>query len=351
MWRAVTAWLAGAAFVLIGVELVLRILPVSTATLTGYFIEPEILSYPPGHRWRVSTGWDLRNSQQLSANNWGFVADHDFMANADAVALVGDSYVEASMLDANDRPAAQLERELASTRPVYALGGPGSSLLDYAERIRVVQQRLGVRDFVVLMEAGDVRQSLCGSGNVHSACLDAKTLAPRTERRSPPSAIAQVARESAAAQYFVGQLRLDLASIVKQTFRRSVPEDTPKLRRARQSDSAADNKPIPFVEAVSRAFFDRVLPYTHGRLVIVVDGQRDPSRPLDARLVAERRQFIQYAKASGATVIDAELLYAENARKSRRSLDVGPYDRHLNGLGVALVAHAVAKALRQGESQ
>jgi hypothetical protein len=351
MWRAVIAWLAGVAFVLVGVELVLRILPVSTATLTGYFIEPEILTYPPEHRWRVSTGWDLRNSQQLSANNWGFVADHDFEANADAVALVGDSYVEASMLNANDRPAAQLERELASTRPVFALGGPGSSLLDYAERIRVVHQRLGVRDFVVLMEAGDVRQSLCGSGNVHSACLDAKTLERRTERRNPPSAIARLARESAAAQYFVGQLRLDPASIVRQTFRRSVPEDTPKVRRTAPSGSAAVDKPILFVEAVTRTFFDEIAPYTQGRLVIVVDGQRDPARPLDARLAAERRQFIQFAKAWGATVIDAELLYAEHARHSRRSLDVGPYDRHLNGLGVSLVAQAVAKALRQDEAR
>ncbi len=332
---------------LAGVEFVLRFLPVSTATQTGYYIDPQILTYPAHHRWQASTGWDLRNSQQLSANNWGFLAERDFVANPRAVALVGDSYVEASMLDAGDRPGAQLERELHFSRPVFALGGPGSSLLDYAERIRFVHQSIGVRDFVVLMESGDVRQSLCGSGNVHSACLDPKTLERRIERRVPPSAFAMVARESAAAQYFVGQLKLDLSSVVAQTFRRSVPQHSSNPRPASSASASVRDKPIAFVDAVAREFFDSVAPHVEGRLIIVVDGQRDPTRPLEARLAAERRQFIQRAKEAGATVIDAELLYAEHAMHSRRSLDVGPYDRHLNVLGVELVMRAAASALSQ----
>lgn len=51
------------------------------------------------------------------------------------------------------------------------MGGPGSSFLDYAVRLRWAYEEFGVRDFVLFMEQGDLRQALCGSGNVHAACL------------------------------------------------------------------------------------------------------------------------------------------------------------------------------------
>lgn len=336
--------MAGALLALLGAEALLRALPSPTATESGYYIDPAIVSYPAHHRWRTATGWDLRNPQRLVANNLGFPAAHDFVADPRALALVGDSYVEASMLDAVDRPDAQLERALGG-RPVYAFGGPGSSLLDYAERVRYAHERLGVRDFVVLMEAGDVRQSLCGSGNVHSDCLDRDTFAPRVERRSPPSALARIARESALAQYFVGQLRLSVPEIVAATFRRSVP--APTAPAAPRPLARTTPGPLPFVTAVADAFFDRVAPHVaHGRFVIIVDGRRDAAKPLAVGLEEERRQFIEIARRRGATVIDAEPLWEAHARVSKRSLSVGPYDGHLNPVGVAIVAGAAAAALR-----
>lgn len=330
--------------VLLIAELALRLLPSPTATRLGYYIDPDILTYPPGHQWQMSTGWDLRNSQALVANNLGFPAERNFVFDGQAVALIGDSYVEASMLDAADRPGAQLERSLQG-RTVYAMGGPGSSLLDYAERIRYAHQRLGVHDFVVLMEAGDVRQSLCGSGNVHSPCLDRTTLAVQHERREPPSALARVTRESALAQYFVGQLRLSVRALIAQTFRRGVPE-APIAQVPAAAASAAGVAVPAFVDAVADSFFERVRPQVTGRLVMLVDGARDAKRPLESGLAAERRRFIQRARESGAVVVDAEAIFAAHAGRSQRSLDVGPYDGHLNPLGVTLVMTAAAQALR-----
>ena len=171
----------GALLLLAAAELVCPVLPVSTATDSGYYQDPMILNYPAEHRWQVSTGWDLHNPQRMHANNLGFAAEIDFLPNPQAIALIGDSYVEASMLAPEYRPAARLAAHLAADArhaapgeiiPVYALGGPGSALLDYAERMRFAQHRLGLRDFVLLLEPGDIRQSLCGSGNVHAACLE-----------------------------------------------------------------------------------------------------------------------------------------------------------------------------------
>src|SRR5471032_90028 len=109
MLRVFTLWLSGVVLAVLVLELLCRVLPVSTSTDTGYYTDPVILTYPPRHEWVASTGWDLRNAQHLVANNLGYAAHRDFVRDERAVALIGDSFVEASMLPAPERPGAQLE--------------------------------------------------------------------------------------------------------------------------------------------------------------------------------------------------------------------------------------------------
>jgi len=350
--RFVLIGLTGAAALLVTFELALRALPVSTATMTGYHVDPMIIGYPPGHQWVVSTGWDLRNAQRLRANNLGFAADADFVHDPAAIGLIGDSYVEASMLDSGSRPATQLAQALRSSghaRPVYGMGGPGSSLLDYAERIRFARQRLGLRDFVVLLEPGDVRQSICGSGNVHAACLDPITLAPRVQRQAEPSAIRRVARHSALAQYTAGQLKVtDPGRLMAQAFQHSRPPvhgtdavaETRHEAAARQPGLPQDR--VRIVQAVTDAFFERVAAAAQGRMVLLVDGRRSARQGPTSVQMLERDLFVRLAVARGVEVIDAEGVYAAHWAGSTLSLEVGPYDRHLNALGVGLLMQAVA---------
>lgn len=322
-------------------ELVLRVLPVSTSTETGYYIGPDILVYPPGHEWRVATGWDLRNAQTLRANNLGFASMRDFVPDPQAVALIGDSFIEASMLDADQRPAAQLEKALAG-RPVYGMGGPGSSLLDYADRVQLARERLRVRDFVVMVESGDVRQAICGSGNVHSACLDRGSLEPRRERRAGHGAFKKLARRSALAQYLFSQLKLR-------------PEQLLTLWKPDGTAAAGTSDGVPGldrrqVQAVVDTFFARVGPSgAHGQMILVVDGSRKPAQqPLNPEFSAERSALIETAIRQGVTVIDAEEAYLAHRAHSSRSLEVGPYDRHLNGQAVGLLMVRAAQELRRG---
>lgn len=341
---------AGLAAAALALELLLRALPVSTATMTGYHIDADVLTYPPGHAWTVSTGWDLRNVQRLRANNWGFVSPRDFTPDPQAVALIGDSYVEASMLAPQQRPSAQLESFLGGGRSVYALGSPGTALIDHAQRVRLASERLKVRDFVIWLEQGDVRQSLCGSGNVHSRCLDPRSLQLRIERLPPPSGLKAWARHSALAQYFVGQLKLRPSALLKSMFTRMTPEGPAGQPAPHQNLS----QPAPelsersrrMVDAVVDQFFRDAGPHLRGRLLIVIDGRRSgpPSVPAEDDL--QRRYLIERLNTGGAEVIDLEPVYARHAQLSRRRLEVGPYDAHLNGLGVALVMQAVAGGLQ-----
>ncbi|MDP2370222.1 hypothetical protein [Rhodoferax sp.] len=348
MARAITWWFIGAGACLLMLELLFRLIPVSTSTETAYYTDPLILSYPPHHRWTTSTGWDLRNAQTLQANNLGYVASRDFARDAQAVALIGDSYVEASMLAAPDRPGAQLERALG-TRPVYAMGSPGTALLDYAERIRFAHEQLGVRDIVILMERGDVRQSLCGSGNVHGPCLDSKTLLPRTETLAPAGVAKRLLRQSALAQYLFSQLKFSPQRLWRQAFAPSHPSGTAvsgAVLAAPTEPNQGHARALATVDAVTQAFLERVKPHVAGRLVIVMDADRRALYAGQARADPERERFMQLARAGGVIVVDAEPLVRAHLAKSPLKLDVGPQDGHLNALGVGLIMRAAADALR-----
>lgn len=359
MWRYVAPMCAGILLVLGAAELACRIFPVSTATLTGYYLDPMVLSYPAGHHWQASTGWDLRRPQTLRANNLGFAAEVDFVPDPDAIGLVGDSYVEASMLRAQDRPAARLAAHLAADSPdrhraVYAFGGPGSSLLDYAERMRFAQQRLGLRDFVLLLEPGDIRQSLCGSGNVHAACLDSVSFEPHIEPLPPPSAAKRLLRHSALVQYVAGQLKLDPVRLWRQAFP-GVGTATAAAPQTLSEHTAAHSGPsarqTALLDAVTTAFFDRIRPLTVRQLVLVLDGRRTPSAlsqaPMGpAGVMQERDAFMALAHRLGAVVVDAEPAYRSHWGRSTLSLSVSPQDDHLNPLAVDMVMRSAADALK-----
>lgn len=333
---------------LLAAELVLQALPVSTATKSGYHHDPDLLTYPSHHEWTTSTGWDLRNAQRLRSNAWGFVATREFVPDSRAVALIGDSYVEASMLATESRPAAQLERALSAERPVYSMGSPGTALVDHAQRIRVAAQAFGIRDFVLLLEPADARQSLCGSGNVHSRCLHRATLERRVERFSEPGLLKRILRHSALAQYFAGQLKLRPTELVSAMFTRVTPE-TAKLSASSGpvAPSAADTEQAHRrVDAVVAAFFEDASPYLQGKLVVVVDAQRaGPVASIPSLLEVERARMIEQLAARGALVVDMQPIFARQMAASQRSLQVGPYDGHMNALSVQLATHAAAQRL------
>lgn len=351
--RSRRAWwfVMGVLTPLLVAEGVFRILPVSTATQSDYHWSDKLVTYPPHHRWRSSTGWDLRNPQRLRSNEQGFLSDHDFAPDPRAVALIGDSYVESGMLNAADRPAAQLERLLGGRR-VYAMGGPGTGLLDYAERVRWARQSFGIEDVVILMEPGDIQQSLCGSGNVHSECLDGSTLAPRSERRPSPSAAKRLARRSVLAQYINSHLkvtptRLWAAAVRQSRFAQGHGVGQPVIQ-----PSAPPLEPdFSVVDAVAAEFFKRIKAAGPGRLLIIVDtdiSQRpNRNRPQDP----ERQRFMNVAREAGASVIDAGPLYDQHFETSKLSLEVGPYDGHLNRKGMELLMRAAAQALARHHSE
>ncbi len=333
---------AGVALALALLELVLQLLPVSTATRSGRTLDPLLVTYPPHHQWQSATGWDLRNAQRLQSNNYGFSATRDFHAGTDAVALIGDSMIEASMLASRDRPEAQLQRALGD-RPVYAMSGPGSSILDYAERIRWASQTLGVRDFVVLLERGDLRQAICGSGNNHGPCLDPLTLKPSQVQVQQASVVKRVLRHSALAQYLSGQIMLSPTRFWQQAIQQAHPEGRPQPLRGSSGMQSVGPEEVQAAEE----FFKRVAPFVPGQLILLLDGDRVQVYKGAAQASPRAEMLGKLAQLHGAQLLDLEPSFRSSYEALGLKFEVGPYDAHYNRLGVEVAMGAAAEALKQ----
>jgi hypothetical protein len=330
--------LLGVACALIGIELMLRFFPVSTSTETGYYISPSIITYPAHHEFVIATGWDLSNAHRYRSNNYGFLTRKDFIFDQNAIALIGDSYVEANMLKEDDHLSFQLEKILRN-RSVYALGGPGSSLLDYAERARFAHEKFGIRNFVFVIESGDVRQTLCGSANIHGPCLDSNTFAPRSEAQPQKIGLAKkFLRKSALAQYLISQLRLNPNDIVKRLFPTTSSENT-KLPKKNLSP---ENVPPEAVDHVVSAYLSSLAQLEMDGWILIFDSDR---KCLKSNQVSHpvRDRFIQLATQAGAKIIDTRKIFCDFFQKTGLSLAVSPTDQHWNRLAHALVANAVAE--------
>ncbi|MDL5031012.1 hypothetical protein QRD43_03755 [Pelomonas sp. APW6] len=343
MRRAFTHVLPGMLALLAALELTLQALPVSDATMKDYHLDPMVLSYPAGHGWTTSIGWDLRHPQRHQANNAGFLAKHDFTPDAQAVALIGDSLVEASALPAADRPDAQLERALAGPA-VYGLGAPGSSLLDHVERLRLAHDRYGIRRFVILLENGDVAQGLCGSGNVQGPCLDRQDLTPRTEQQPPAGAVKRLLRHSALLNYLLGQLKLSGPRLWQQAVKQARPDMSPPAAlaapRAEPPWSAAE-------QAVTEAFLQRLRPYlADSRVLVAIESRHDALPAGGPAHIARLEGFRARLQEAGIEVLDLAPAFEDAWHRTRLPLEIGPYDHHFNALGVRTLADAIAAKLR-----
>lgn len=337
MARGLTITLLGAVLAVMALEGLLRVLPTSTYSDTGYYIDPLIITYRPHHRFRSSWGWDFSQVVEHRANNLGFLSTREFTPNSDALAVIGDSFVDASMLPDAERVGTHLEHEIGG-RAVYTMGGPGSSLLDYGERIRYAAEHLGVRDFVVVLERFDLRQAYCGSGNIHGPCIQRDTGKVITTLRPAPPAAQRYLRHSALLQYLLGHLRFDPLQRLRAAHAALSPDAAP-------APAASKEFSVAELEHAQATFFERIAPYRAGRLVIVFDCDRAALERGESGSDAGRDMAMRVAREHGAQVVDLEPRFRDYLARSGRYLEISPVDKHWNREATRLVARDIAVAL------
>jgi hypothetical protein len=220
--------------------------------------------------------------------------------------------------------------------------------LDYTERARFAQERLGIRDFVFIIELGDVRQTLCGSGNIHGPCLDPVTFSVRSDAQPIKVSLAKkILRQSALAQYLFSQLRLKPEELVKKLFENTNSEKTKApLAPSHQLKASEDVQSIA-VDHVVSAFLSSMPKNRDGRLILVLDSYRDYLTDTNPNQTPVRDRFIELARQAGIEVIDSQPIFYAFSHKTGLSLSVSPTDGHWNRLAHGLIADAIATKFGQ----
>jgi hypothetical protein len=325
----------GAVAVLVAAELVLQALPVSTATQSGNYVADFMRTYAPNRAYVASADWDLKHPQKMWSNNFGFASRTDFRRDANAVAIIGDSFVEGSAVEEPKRVTAQLQT-LLNGRPVYMMGVPGTSLMDYGQRVQWAYRTLGIRDFVIVLEQGDVWQSICGKGQTHRRCLDAQTLTIKEQASPTPSALRQWAAHSALAQYVVGHLRFSTAALLDAL--------APSHAKAPAPEAPADA-----ASAAERAIVADFLARTHGhddaRFTLLADCDRKALyQGFESKQAPSLIYLFEQARLRGMTVLESCDAFAAHFKRSGERTEISNRDSHWNAAGHQLVAFTIASA-------
>lgn len=363
--------------VLLALEVALIPFPVGDAF---YWVpatsDHPIFRYQPG-RFLWSRGWNFKVVNRVRVNNYGFVSDQDYHAEAATplAAVIGDSFVEALMVPWRETCAGRLADHASPRLRVYSFGASGAPLSQYLAYAAYVRDEFRPRGMVFVVVGNDFHESMLkhwwghplayfddggagpGSGADASAGRPASLVgnasAPDlvTMPRAEPTWWRSLGKRSNLLRYLTSNVGLEAAWRVRTREEQQGSPPVTMLELARpvreRPDVLADSK-----RATDR-FFD-LLPEMSGlapsRIAFVVDGPRFAlydegglERVRDSHRVVNRQYFMAAAEAGGYEVLDMLPVFADHWRANGARFD-WPDDGHWNALGHRLCFESVAKS-------
>ena len=344
---------------LLGVEILLRVLPVHGSTRRAPVDdEHPIMRFEPDREFTWSRDWNFSIINTVAVNNAGFVSDVDYRADAPGplLAVVGDSYVEAFMVPFRSTCAGRLATLLEPAARVYSFGMAGAPLSQYLAWARHARDAYGPDGLVVVVIGNDYDESLIEYGGTagyhYFADRGGRLALERVDR--VPSLPYRLLRRSALVRYLGHNLQvLESARRVRSWV--TGAEDSrqgPRLSPVHTPASAERSRVAerPRVAASKRAvdaFLDLLPAYAGldpGRIVFVVDGIRYGRSLAAARgsfVDVMRRYFLANADRAGYAAIDLQPRFIAHHRRHGQRFE-WPQEGHWNALGHERCFDAVA---------
>jgi hypothetical protein len=159
--------LSSIAVSMLAAELVLRLLPVSQGTVNRPVNqEHPVLSFEPDDDVVYSRDWNFSVVNHFRVNRQGFVNKYDYDADpaTPVLAVIGDSYVEATMVPYEETLFGRLEQDARSRYDgdfrVYSFGASGAPLSQYLVYARHAQDNYNVQSMVFVIISNDFDESL-----------------------------------------------------------------------------------------------------------------------------------------------------------------------------------------------
>jgi len=347
----------GSAVILVGLELIFRVLPTSDSLM----MQPvnannTVLRFAPNRTVLMSRGRAFHLAVEKRVNNDGFVNDQHYDRNATTplLAVIGDSYVEATQVKHVDTFHGILAERVSDRGRVYSFGASGAQLPTYLTHAKYAVEEYGASALVFVIIGNDFDESLlfyksaAGFHYYRGSTNDALEL---TRIDYAPTKLKTLARKSALIRYLVLNLEIDFAELLNRIVHiaNSTVDTTP--RYVGNTSANADAVRLTRSKKAIDTFLTQVgeISGLEGDLIVfAVDGIRpqlyaaaDLAETGNSYFARMRRYFMIQARERGYRVIDLQAHFIARHETIDERFEF-EQDHHWNAAGHRVVAEAIA---------
>ncbi|WP_331375970.1 hypothetical protein [Sinorhizobium chiapasense] len=314
-------------FGLLALEGLCRVLPV----MSGWENPPVTADHPfirnqPFNEYVFSQGWDLRGVVRGRFNSLGFSSPEP--ERDTKLVIIGDSFVEASMLNFDERLAPLINKKQSDLRAT-SLGRAGADIPDYIVTANWVQRHLKSSFIVFVITDGDLLDSLRPKrrGYWFSREPDGSLAL----RRDTESGLRNALLKSRFASYVLYNLKFGPSMIFSGS------------RRGEEAALQSEPESGALENAVER-FLDEIAALQRSgiKVVLAFDAERGAIYTGRGKLHTKEFDLLAgRAATQGIAICDLSSAFATKYALSRQPFDFVNGEGHWNALGSSVVADAV----------
>jgi len=351
-------WVSGLSclLTLAGLEITLRFFPVTSyVPYQPVNSDSPVARYRPHRSFTYSNHWNFQDIHYGRTNAQGFVSDFDYDADdiRPLIAVIGDSYIEARMLNFSRTMQEKIRAGLRGAVRVYAFAMNGSALSQYLAFAKMARDTYRPDALIVNIVSNDFDESFAGirsRNRFHYFTNDARgNLRPQLIGFYQISRLQEIISQSALVRYAYFHLRITDAPQKIKRLLRSLPIAA-QFQNPAPSPSQSTKKTTDNPETSLRAAktFLKLLPEYAGlppaKIILILDGQRrslyyGPHKK-DSLFESMRRYLLKNAPAMGYEMIDMHPLFQIDFQTNGQRFEF-TRDAHWNARAHELAGRAV----------
>jgi hypothetical protein len=128
--------------------------------------ESPVPRFEPNRSFTYSKNWNFCLVNRIKSNNYGFISsiDYDPSSKIPLTAVIGDSFIEASIVDQTQTTVALLNAAARNKRRFYAFASSGSQLSTYLAYAKYANKEFHPDHYIFLLVGNDFDESLSKYG-------------------------------------------------------------------------------------------------------------------------------------------------------------------------------------------
>ena len=356
LWLRLAATGLACLLTLAGLEIILRFLPVqSYVPYQPVNNDNPVARYRPGHPFVYSNHWNFQDINHGRTNAQGFVSDFDYDADGSRplIAVVGDSYIEARMVQFSQTMQETIRAGLHGAVRVYAFAMNGAALSQYLAFAKEARDTCRPDVLVVNIVSNDFDESFSGVNAIprfHYFTEDANgNLYPHLQGSYRPAWLREMLSHSALVRYAYFHVRITDVPRKIRRITRSLPGVSSFKSPPPPAPASADRfaERLSISQRAADAFLNLLPAYAGlppASIVLVLDGQRlslyRGRHKQDAFFESMRRYIVERAAPLGYEIIDMHPVFERDFTIHGQRFEF-THDAHWNARAHGLAGRAV----------